>query len=270
MLVHNIDKSTVPAHERLVNGSRGVVVGFESVQECLQRLAGSASFAPDPTSDALQDDDDTLERLSGSKSSLPELLKAYVKRSDSGGSSMTFPLVKFLNGSLRVITPHAFSYEAFGGASCTRVQVPLKLAWCLTIHKIQGASLDYVSVDLDGCFETGQAYVALSRARSDNGLSVKNFRRQAVHTDVLARKFHEAVSLGACAGDHGRSAVGAMLAEVPAWWHALLQRQSEDYLRLFLRSEQFQRLHAAHHRRTQHKAAPLERDASAGAGLAAL
>jgi len=144
------------------------------------------------------------------------------------------------------------------------VQVPLKLAWCLTIHKIQGASLDYVSVDLDGCFETGQAYVALSRARNDNGLSVKNFRRQAVHTDALAKGFHDAVSRGACAADHGRAAVAAMLADVPAWWSALLQRQSEDYLRLFLRSDKFQSLHDAHHRRSQHRVGGAA-DACAGA-----
>ena len=126
MLVNNIDKSTVAAHERLVNGSRGVVVGFESVQECLKRMAGSASAASDPSIDA-QDDDDTLERLSGSKSSLPDLLKSYAKHGDSGGSGMLFPLVKFLNGSLRVITPHAFAFEAYGGACCTRVQVQLRL-----------------------------------------------------------------------------------------------------------------------------------------------
>jgi ATP-dependent DNA helicase PIF1 len=153
MLVLNIDKSTVPARDRLVNGSRGVVIGFESVAESLVQLSRAASFASDASSDALQEEEDTIQRISGSKSSLSELLKSYVKCVEgSAGSSMKFPVVKFLNGTQRLITPHAFVYEAYGGACCTRVQVPLKLAWCLTIQKIQGASLDYVSVDLEGCF----------------------------------------------------------------------------------------------------------------------
>jgi len=43
--------------------------------------------------------------------------------------------------------------------------VPLSLAWAITMHKAQGASLEHVIVDLAGCFADGQAYVAVSRAR---------------------------------------------------------------------------------------------------------
>ncbi len=134
-------------------------------------------------------------------------------------------------------------------------QVPLKLAWCVTIHKIQGASLDFVSVDLEGCFETGQAYVALSRARSDSGLSVKNFRPAVVRTDAVAKKFHVAVSRDTAAEGRDDSAVGAMLSGLPPWWHVLLQPDNQDYLRLYMRSEHFQRLHAAHCRQSRPGAA---------------
>jgi hypothetical protein len=146
-----------------------------------------------------------------------------------------------------VTTPH---YHRVRYLLICADQVPLKLAWCLTIHKIQGASLDYVSVDLEGCFETGQAYVALSRARSDNGLSVKNFRAQVVRTDAVAKNFHDAVSRDTVAGGRDDSAVAAMLAELPPWWHVLLQPDNQDYLRLFMRSDHFQRLHAAHYHRS--------------------
>ena len=71
----------------------------------------------------------------------------------------------------------------------TLSQIPLKLAYACTIHKSQGLTLDFAEVDLDGIFAPGQAYVALSRVRSLEGLVLRNWSRDAIVADEAALKF---------------------------------------------------------------------------------
>lgn len=75
-----------------------------------------------------------------------------------------------------------------------RKQVPLILAWALSIHKAQGQSLDFVKVDLGQVFERGQAYVALSRATSMDGLQVLNFDPGKVVADERVKRFYQTLS----------------------------------------------------------------------------
>lgn len=104
-----------------------------------------------------------------------------------------YPLVRFVNNVSRIIVPEAFERVLYRQGTCMRKQIPLRLAWALTIHKSQGATLDYVVCDLQGCFTSGQAYVALSRARSMSGLEIKNFCSRHVIADPLVEAFYDAL-----------------------------------------------------------------------------
>ncbi len=66
-------------------------------------------------------------------------------------------------------------------------QLPLRLAWAITIHKSQGMSLDAAEIDLSKSFEPGMGYVALSRVRNLEGLYIKGMNNQAmvVHPEIL-------------------------------------------------------------------------------------
>jgi ATP-dependent DNA helicase PIF1 len=75
-----------------------------------------------------------------------------------------------------VMVPQEFTVlNAEGETEARREQVPLILAWALSMHKSQGQTLERVRVDLRRTFEKGQAYVALSRATKLETLQVLNF-----------------------------------------------------------------------------------------------
>lgn len=97
------------------------------------------------------------------------------------------PRVRFLCGAVEVMKRERWMFKAPGGLYLSRQQLPLKLAWAISIHKSQGMTLDCVEISLARVFESGQAYVALSRARSLEGLRVMDFDPRVVQAnqDVL-------------------------------------------------------------------------------------
>ena len=107
------------------------------------------------------------------------------------------PLVKFLNGPpypVRV-APAEWSSENEEEA-VTREQIPLRLAYALTIHKAQGASLDSALVDVGpSTFEYGQAYVALSRVRNMEALYVFEISQRAFKAHPLVKAFYRGLLL---------------------------------------------------------------------------
>lgn len=105
----------------------------------------------------------------------------------TGFTEEDYPIVTFLNKSSVVIIPVKFSLYHGVKTIGHAIQIPLKIAYALTIHSSQGATLDYAHVDLSDAFEYGQAYTALSRVRTLDGLFVKkfDFRKIAAHPRAL-------------------------------------------------------------------------------------
>jgi ATP-dependent DNA helicase PIF1 len=104
--------------------------------------------------------------------------------------SGSFPLVKFNTGVERVMVRHCWPSENIDGLSIA--QVPLILAWAVTIHKSQGATLDLMEIDIgSNVFEYGQTYVGLSRARSLEGLYIKSFAPEKIKVNPKVQAFYE-------------------------------------------------------------------------------
>jgi len=98
------------------------------------------------------------------------------------------PMVRFLNGGEHLINHYLWEVEENGRKILFATQIPLKIAYALSIHISQGCSLDYVEIDLSEVFEYGQAYVALSRVKTLEGLSIidVNWQKIKAHPQALA------------------------------------------------------------------------------------
>ena len=106
-----------------------------------------------------------------------------------------FPTVRTREGILVDVEPAEWVVEEEGATRAKITQLPLRLAWAMTIHKSQGMSLDAAVIDLSRVFEYGQGYVALSRVRRLSGLYLLGYNKQSllVHPEVLEadRAFRE-------------------------------------------------------------------------------
>jgi ATP-dependent DNA helicase PIF1 len=86
-----------------------------------------------------------------------------------------------------------FEVTSQGVSMASREQIPLTLAWAVTIHKSQGTTLSKVEVSLGSAFEYGQSYVALSRVRCIEGLRLLDFNATRVRAHPLALAFYRAM-----------------------------------------------------------------------------
>jgi len=96
------------------------------------------------------------------------------------------PIVRTTNGRKIKLEQEDWSLENDSGkVTATVSQVPLRLAWAITIHKSQGMTLDAAEIDLSKTFETGQGYVALSRIKNIEGLRLMGLNPMALRVDPL-------------------------------------------------------------------------------------
>ncbi len=177
ILTYNLDVSL-----KLVNGARGRVIGFQrttkkNLNQQRQRFQEKLEINQLPAirdMDAVEDpyaefdDDDYVEEV---------------------------PIVQFACGSNIPITRNQWVLKSADGSwHGTITQIPLKLAYALTIHKAQGMSLDCAQMDLGrNVFTEGQTYVALSRVRTLEGLSLSRFFPGSVRCNRRVLNYYERV-----------------------------------------------------------------------------
>jgi len=126
----------------------------------------------------IRKNDPNLEFVNGSL--------GYMKAIDSTGLT-----IRLLNGHFVSLEPESFScLNAEGEEVASATNFPVNLAWATTIHKSQGMTLDVAAMDLSKVFEAGQAYVALSRVRSSDGLYLKSWNPIAIRASEEVRAFH--------------------------------------------------------------------------------
>jgi len=100
------------------------------------------------------------------------------------------PIVKYKNGYNMTMSYHIWPSELIPGIGIS--QLPLILAWALTIHKAQGATMDLAEVDVgSGIFECGQTYVALSRVKSLEGLYLASFDARRIRINKKVQEFYD-------------------------------------------------------------------------------
>ncbi len=101
------------------------------------------------------------------------------------------PVILLANGKRITIEKASWKIEEDNMVKAELTQYPLRLAWAITVHKSQGMSLDAIEVDLSRSFEPGMGYVALSRVRTLDGLTILGMNEKALEVNQEVLEFDE-------------------------------------------------------------------------------
>lgn len=197
MLIVNKDPE-----EGLVNGSRGVVVGY--AHPTLQaQLADVRARRTHLLSLQLKDSDllteaeqrlfPTLTQSLADLDTQQQLLETQqeaLRTNPGADASICLPIVEFRNGKQMPIDYATWEIPDMLGV--LRRQIPLRLAYAITIHKSQGSTLDCALIDVgQNTFEFGQAYVALSRVKDLESLYIHDLSAAAFKSHPKVKEFYK-------------------------------------------------------------------------------
>ena len=163
------------------NGTMGELIGFAAVK---------INDDKDNNDDLIEDDSESIEsendkNIKGKgKKATKDKNKPKVKKP----TTQKMPVVRLNSGREVIAEPEEWIIEdETGDVLASYEQVPLCLAWAITIHKSQGMTLEAAEIDLSRTFELGQGYVALSRLKSLAGLQLLGMNDMSLQLDPLAR-----------------------------------------------------------------------------------
>ena len=184
LYTHNLDVDRInTAHIAEIKGRKKIfkakVKGNLKLAESIKR----SIMAPE-TLELKKDAKVMFVKNNYEKGYLNGSLGKVIRYNDEG-----YPVIRLNNGYEITAEPEDWRIEdETGKLLVSYVQVPLRLAWAITVHKSQGMTLDSAVMDLSKTFEKGQGYVALSRVKRLDGLQLNGFNNTALEVDGLALK----------------------------------------------------------------------------------
>ncbi|MCG3841770.1 AAA family ATPase [Psychrobacter sp. Ps1] len=165
------------------NGTMGELIGFAAVK--IEDKDSSDALIEDDSSDDVDEEAAGEKTTKGKKSAAK---KDKEKPKSKKPTTQKMPVVRLNSGREVIAEPEEWIIEdETGDVLASYLQVPLCLAWAITIHKSQGMTLDAAEIDLSRTFELGQGYVALSRLKSLSGLQLLGMNDMSLQLDPLAR-----------------------------------------------------------------------------------
>ena len=164
------------------NGTMGELIGFAAVK---------IDDSKDNSDNLIEDDDSDKDSDVGNDKQTAKSAKEKAKKDKAKTKMPTtqkMPVVRLNTGREVIAEPEEWIIEdETGDVLASYEQVPLCLAWAITIHKSQGMTLEAAEIDLSRTFELGQGYVALSRLKSLAGLQLLGMNDMSLQLDPLAR-----------------------------------------------------------------------------------